>query len=242
MIKNYKIRELAFWDDNISLDKERFVEFCNLLNRFNLSWQTPKGIAISNLDENLIRLMKKSGYYRATFAIESGSREILSRYVDKPIDFRKAKEIIKFCNRLGIWTYGVFIIGFPDENISQIRETAKLSRSLGFDFIALFIAQPYPGTELYRIFKEKGLLPRNDYLSRSSMVYSQFSTIYFNHKQLWRIQQKIYLQFLLFKFFSFLKFRQWLYLYRKINNGEKLSYFLRLVKNIIGGHWFGRKL
>ncbi|MCM8784515.1 MAG: B12-binding domain-containing radical SAM protein [Candidatus Omnitrophica bacterium] len=244
LVRNYKIKELAFWDDNISLDKERFIKLCHLLKKekLNLTWQTPNGIAFWNLDPPLLKLMKESGYYRATFAIESGSSQTLAKYVDKPIDFKKAKELIRVCNRLGIWTYGVFIIGFPDEKLSQIKETAYLIRSLGFDFVAIFIAQPYVGTRLFNVFQEMGLISDFNYPQGSSMVYSKFNTLYFIPKQLWKIQQKIYLHFLFYKILTFFKISSLLYLYKKINNWEKFRYFLRLVGNIIGQRWFGHRV
>ena len=244
LLRDYKIREIAFWDDNISLDRERFIKLCTLIKerKFNLSWQTPNGISTLNLDYSLLNLMKESGYYRATFAIESGSVQTLKKYVDKPIDFKKVKELIKICHYLGIWTYGIFIIGFPDEKLNQIEETKRMVKSLGFDFVAIFIAQPYPGTRLFEIFKEKGLIPGNDYPQGSSMVFSKFDTLYFSHRKLWKIQQDIYFEFILSKFFSFLKMNSFVFLFKKINSWEKFRYFLRLLGNILKRKWFGRKV
>ncbi|UCD85561.1 MAG: cobalamin-dependent protein, partial [Deltaproteobacteria bacterium] len=58
LINNYQIREIQFHDDNLVLDKKRATEiFQGMIDRkLKLKWNTPNGIAIWKLDEQLLKL------------------------------------------------------------------------------------------------------------------------------------------------------------------------------------------
>jgi magnesium-protoporphyrin IX monomethyl ester (oxidative) cyclase len=158
--RNYGIREIQFEDDNLTLDRARAVElFQGMVDRkAGVVWSAPNGIAAWALDEELLRLMRKSGCYWLSVAIESGSQEVLSRIIKKPLRLEKVKPLIKEMVRLGMRVTTFFVVGFPGESIAQIKETIKFGLSLPCEHLSIFFATPYPGTELYKICKDRGLL------------------------------------------------------------------------------------
>ena len=59
-----------------------------LINKnFGITWTCPNGVRLDTLDEQLIRLMKKSGLYSLSVGIESGSDRI-RRLMRKNLDAR----------------------------------------------------------------------------------------------------------------------------------------------------------
>ncbi|HID90928.1 TPA: hypothetical protein EYP44_03105 [Candidatus Bathyarchaeota archaeon] len=65
--------------------------------------------------------------------------------------------------RAGIRALASFIIGFPGETREDIKRTVAFARRLEPDYVQFSFATPYPGTELYRSAKRKGLLLTEDW-------------------------------------------------------------------------------
>ena len=158
LVKDYGIREIDFLDDSISVSRERLQRICELLieRKLSIKWATPNGIAIWSLDEDILGLMKKSGCYRLTFGIESGNRETLA-FIRKRYTYDHALKIIKHANRIGMWTVGTLIIGFPFETREQMEDTITFAINSGLDLAVFYCAAPFPGTDLYSICVKEGI-------------------------------------------------------------------------------------
>lgn len=240
LVNQYGIKEFTPWDDNISLRKERLIKICQSIvdDGLDLTWATPNGIYLPSMDEEVLKWMVKSGYYRITFGLESGSEATLE-YIRKKISRDKVREIINVCNKLGIWTNATFVMGFPDEPIESIKATMRAPIDYGLDYANFFIAQPYEGTDLFRDFEKAGLL-KNGVQSGSSTMHSKYNTNCFTSEQLTEFRNEAYRQFLRYRILSALNPRNYGILYRKINSRRKFSYFLRLAVNVIQGIRIGR--
>ena len=63
----------------------------------NLRWRTPNGVRVDTLDEEIIRLMKKSNCMSITLAIEHGDPEMI-RIMNKNLDLDKAFNVIELAH------------------------------------------------------------------------------------------------------------------------------------------------
>lgn len=163
LINTFGIREIHFEDDNLTLDKKRATQiFKNLKERkYNLSWSTPNGIFIDTVDKEMLGVMKESGCYSVSFAIESGDKYVLANLIGKRLDLDRVPEVIRHSRSLGLETTAFFVIGFPGEKIKQLSNTFRFARSIKADNVNFFFATALPGTELWKQVRHKGLLPRN---------------------------------------------------------------------------------
>lgn len=59
---------------------------------------------------------------------------------------------------VGLSSFGTFIIGTPDETIEDILETIDFIEKRNLNNAAIFVATPYPGTELFNIALENGYI------------------------------------------------------------------------------------
>lgn len=152
------VREIKFFDDNLTCDPRRAKAiFRGMIERgFDFTWNTPNGIDLRTLDEEMIVLMKQSGCYELTLAIESGDESVRKTIINKPLDSETIIRATRLIQRHGIDTYGFFIIGFPGETRRQIGQTFRFIETLRLDRISLFIANPLPGTRLSEICRELG--------------------------------------------------------------------------------------
>lgn len=156
LIKNYGVREIHIWDDNLTLSKKHILGICREIIRRNLDivLKCPNGIRIDSLDENILRWMRRAGFYHMILAIESGSQRVLNQ-VNKKLDLEKVPEIAKLAKKHGFIIKGFFILGLPGETVSSARQTIDFSKKIGLNFAAFFIAQPLPGSELFNRWIEK---------------------------------------------------------------------------------------
>ena len=154
--EKYGIGEMQFADDNLTLNKERAVKIFNGLKELNLPWSTPAGLYINSLDEETIKLMKDSGCYQISIAVESGDPYVQKNIIGKQVDIQKAKKLIKYSQKIGISVHVFYVIGLPKETKKQMETTFKASRYLDADSVSYYIATPIPGSKLYDMCLEAG--------------------------------------------------------------------------------------
>ena len=231
LITTYGIREIMFWDDNLTLDKNRMIGICNeiIKRKIKIKWCTPNGVAISTLDRELIAKMRESGCYKLTFGIDTGSDKTQEFIRKQYIDLGKAKEITRYCNRVGIWTHSTFIIGFPYETKKDILQTLSYALDCDADMVTFFIATPYPGTEMYELYKKEGFLSKElekypEHISIAYMHKPLHKTKYFTQKQLHEclalFKKRLYIR-------RALQFLNPLRMIQKIMKKDEFKYFVR---------------
>ena len=100
-------------------------------------------------------MMKRSGCIRLKTGIESGSDKILKR-VQKGINVKKIKEVVKMIKESDISLTTYFMIGFPGETDDDIKKTIKLADEIRSDYNSLSVVAPYYGTQVYSDLEKEG--------------------------------------------------------------------------------------
>lgn len=201
LVKEYGIREVHFEDDNISLDRRRMLEICQeIINReIKIDWTTPNGVAIQTLDEDLLIKMKESGCYHLFIAVESGNQQMLYKVIKKGLSLTNVLRIAKILKKLKIKTSAFFIFGVLGETKETIRDSINFAKKLDLDDVWFSIATPYPGTELYRITKEKGYARLDDPVKLRPKL-AALNTPWLSQKDLEKLRNRAYFEFQLSKF------------------------------------------
>ena len=154
LVNDLGIKHFAFLDETLTLDRKHVEDICRgiIEREIEITWE---GWTRANtVDEDLLRLMKRAGFVRISFGIESGDPEILKviKKGEKLEDFIKGYRIAK---KVGLETRASLILGHPYETKkSAIRSLSFVRKIKGCDQLYLNISTPYPGTELYEIAKK----------------------------------------------------------------------------------------
>lgn len=228
LINRYGVREFHFHDDSFLSDPRLVRELCQgiLDEELNVLWQVSQGINSVRLDEDLLELMANSGMYRVGFPIESGDTEVL-RLIRKPVQLEKVKRLIKKCNDLGVYTFGCFMIGFPEETLGQIERTIAFMLDSGLDYAKISIVQPLAGSELYEVFKALGLVTEPKH--GSTYWHTEYDTLHLNAAELNALRVKAAKSFAVRRILRMLTpsgFKR--YLLPKLRGREERLYFLRM--------------
>jgi magnesium-protoporphyrin IX monomethyl ester (oxidative) cyclase len=100
--------------------------FQSMIERpYRLRWNTPNGIAVWTLDREMLTMMKNSGCYEMTMAIESGNQKVLNDLIRKPLKLDKVREINRTARDLGIFRLSTSSSG-SGETKEQIMDTIKI--------------------------------------------------------------------------------------------------------------------
>lgn len=150
LMNEFGVREIQITDDYFNCDKNHVIEVCRevIRRKLDVTFQCPNGLRMETLDEEMLTIMRKAGFYALVFAIESGSQSILND-INKRLNLRKVHKVIKLANKLGYFLMGYFIYNLPGETYETARRTIQIAKSLPFNVITSFIAKPLPGSRWF---------------------------------------------------------------------------------------------
>lgn len=155
-------RSFDIWDDTMTIVKTHVKGICEeiLRRKLNIKWYARS--RVDSVDKEILNLMKESGCVSIGFGVESGSPRIL-KSIEKGITLPLIRSTIKTSADLGIYTKAFFILSLPGEEQEDVAASLNLIRELrsyGKNVMAgASIAKIYPGTEMERIARLKGVLP-----------------------------------------------------------------------------------
>lgn len=153
------IRNFMFHSDTFTIDRNVVIELCKLIVASGLKLRWCCNSRVDTVDQEMLRWMKKAGCWLITYGIETASDEILQNAKKGGnASVETARKIVRLTKKEGIKVWGYFIIGLPGETRETIKATSEFARSLPFDIVNFAVAAPYPGTEFYKMAKEKGWL------------------------------------------------------------------------------------
>ena len=237
LVKDYGVREIAFLDDNLTLNRARILEICKeiIRRKLDVRWCTPNGVAIWTLNEEVLRQMKASGCWEVRFGIESGCPET-QKFIGKKINLERANRLFKMAGDIGLWTGAYFVLGFPDESIESINQTIDFALSSELDLATFFVATPIPGTRLYEIMAEKGLIPEGT--TYWSTTKPNWGTMSLTTRELQQIVVHARTRFQSSRIRRYMNpFR----LSKKMRSVEELWYLLKIARGVLGAQFKVRK-
>lgn len=162
LIKNYGIREIAFYDDTFTAIKRNVHEFCSIIigEKIDITWVA--FARVDFIDAETLKLMKKAGCHQVLFGIESGNEEIL-RNIGKVPSLEKAEQAVMMTKKAGIECRTSFMLGNPGETEETLKQTIDYSIKLDADLAMYNVTTPFPGTKMYKWAKENGYLKHEDW-------------------------------------------------------------------------------
>ena len=130
--KNY--RSMFIVDDNFLENKKRAEKIFDLLIEIDINLDLYiEGARVTSADKELYLKMKKARVKMLSFGIESGNKDVLDFY-NKKINLNQIRKAIKLSRKMGITSFGSFILGAPIETKKHIENTIKFACSLPLDY------------------------------------------------------------------------------------------------------------
>ncbi|MCC6672499.1 MAG: B12-binding domain-containing radical SAM protein [Planctomycetes bacterium] len=191
-----------FQDLTAIVKKEWIVAFCNelLARRLDIQWQFPSGTRCEVVDDEVASLLYRTGGRSLAFAPESGS-ERTRKLIRKQMKTDSLLDAVRSSVRHRLNVTAFIVIGFPHDEASDLKETARLARQLarlGIDDIAVGFFFPIPNTHLYRELMARGRLSLNDdslltpiFANEEKLLAENNYCDHLSHRQLTRWKYRI---------------------------------------------------
>jgi anaerobic magnesium-protoporphyrin IX monomethyl ester cyclase len=143
LVKEYGVKEIHIEDDNFTFDKSYAKEFCRMAIDKDIAclFSTPNGVRLDSLDDELLSLMKRAGWYVVHCGIESGSDRI-----QKATTTAEIKKRIELIHAGGLPVAAYFILGLPGETEEDIEKTIAFAVSSGVEWAQFACYLPIPGS------------------------------------------------------------------------------------------------
>jgi len=163
----FGVRYIRFVDDLLVVDKKWTIELCRgMFERGlnDLSWACDGRVGL--MSDELLKELREANCKVIFYGIEFGNQRILD-FCKKGFTIKQVKETIEMTSRVGISSYGYFMIGYPTETVETVEDTIKLAVELGLDYgmdsAGFSIVTPFPGTGLYEYCKRNNMLKSSDW-------------------------------------------------------------------------------
>jgi len=144
----YGVDSYLFFDECINASRKRSMEFATQLIERGYAAPWYSHARVTNFDEELASVFRRSGCVGLNFGIESGSTQMLVA-MKKNVTPEQASKAVAIAQQANIRPVCTFIVGMPGETQATIRESARWIRRNRVRDYPLFFATPYPGCELY---------------------------------------------------------------------------------------------
>ncbi len=159
-VEKYHIRSIAVSDELFSAEKNRIFDFCNRIQQYKINWIC--SLRVSEIETDLLRLMKNSGCTMIATGLESGSPEIL-KSMRKGITVQQLENALEVFANSEVIMLGNLIFG----DVNETKETAKTSIDFWNKYnqkiyINLGTVCTFPGSQIYKLACQKGLISNKE--------------------------------------------------------------------------------
>ena len=172
--ERFGIDEFFFYDDTFTIDRKRVFDICREVRdrKLNVYWDIRA--RISGMDLETLQALRAAGCIRIHFGIESGNENVL-KILRKGVNLEEAREVFRWCRKVGIESLAYFMIGSPGEGPAEVEDTIRYALSSDCDYIHVAVTTPFPGTELYRLGLQKGLYKTDHWAAFARSPTAEFT-------------------------------------------------------------------
>ena len=147
-VEKYNIKNFLFWSDIFNFNREWTLELCQKIIESGLKITWSSNTRADTMDEEMARMMYKSGCRLVSIGVESGSQKMLDN-IGKKITLDDIRNTVKILKKNKIKIYNYFVIGLPWETEETVEETIKFAIELDSNFLSFYTATPLPGTKYF---------------------------------------------------------------------------------------------
>lgn len=155
LIYKFGARELRFFDDTFTLNKERVLQICAKLKERKIKVPWTCLTKVTDVSEDILKAMKESGCWQVLYGLESGDVRML-KLLNKGNTIEQNEIAVKLAQKVGLSVRADFIVGTPNETLESLRRTLDFAIRLKVDYAHFNKFIPLPGTELYETLTRQG--------------------------------------------------------------------------------------
>ena len=156
-LESLGIKEVEVYDDTFTWSKQRARAIAEQMikEKIKINWAIRD--RASSYDFELLKLLKEAGCKRVHYGIESGVQRVLET-MRKRVTIEQIREAVIGAKELGFEVLTYFMFGNLGETAEDMEETIKFALKLPADYAEFSVTIPYPGTDLYQMAIDQGII------------------------------------------------------------------------------------
>jgi radical SAM superfamily enzyme YgiQ (UPF0313 family) len=155
-------RSFIFLDDNIVGDPGYARELFRAIRPLGIRWVGQATLAFAR-DGELLELARGSGCAALFFGLESVSESKLQGLRKSIKNLAGIRDAVDTVKAHGIYLHASVIFGFDEDTFDTFPETLDVLERNRISSASINILTPYPGTEVFRRFRQEGRLLTGDW-------------------------------------------------------------------------------
>ena len=167
VIDKFGAKEIRFYDDIFTCDKELVFELCQKLKKRYIRIPWTCFALVNTISKELLKKMKDAGCWQVSFGLESGDERVL-KYLKKNITLAQNERAVKWAKEVGLGIRAHFVVGSPWETKESLQKTLDFAKNFNIDYAHFIKFMPYPGSEAYKMLINNGY--HFDFTQKFSMM------------------------------------------------------------------------
>jgi anaerobic magnesium-protoporphyrin IX monomethyl ester cyclase len=169
LVEQYNVRNLKIADEIFVLNPRHVLDLCDLIKERGYDLNIWAYARLDTIKEGMLDRLKNAGVNWLAFGIEAASERVRDE-AHKGYGQEKIRKTIEAVRAAGTSVIGNYIFGLPEDDLSTMQATLDLALELNCEFVNLYCAMAYPGSQLYETAISKGWPLPEDWSG-----YSQYS-------------------------------------------------------------------
>ncbi|MFC1711533.1 B12-binding domain-containing radical SAM protein [Patescibacteria group bacterium] len=189
----FAIKDFLFWSESFTINARFALEVANEIIKRKIKVNWVCNSRADNVNYSMLKKFSQAGCWMIGFGIESGDQKILD-LMNKNISLKQISKAVSESQRAGLEVTGHCLIGYPGESKKTIQKTITFVKKLKLNFVQFYCAVPFPGSDLFKIAKKRGLLTTNNWRF-FEQNYSIITTPKLAADQIMKLRSKAYRSF-----------------------------------------------
>ncbi|MBX3065879.1 MAG: radical SAM protein [Anaerolineae bacterium] len=143
---------------------------------------------VNLVDVPMLTALKEIGCKKIYFGAESGSQKVLNA-MKKGSKVDQIYRAAEACREVGIHIYYFMMVGYPGEEMDDLRQSVKLLTDTQPDSFSTTIAYPLPGTEFYQQVRDRIMHDGDDwaFTAENKLLFQRgkYNTWFYRWVQMW---------------------------------------------------------
>ncbi len=144
----FGVRHIHFYDDLFTASRPRVAALCELLARKPLGMDFNCAIRVDQIDDELLRMLKRAGCLQVSMGVESADPGMMARH-KRGVALDAVRDIVARAHAAGLRAKGLFIFGLPGETLRSIQATSDFIEAMDFDDINITKFTPFHGAPIW---------------------------------------------------------------------------------------------
>jgi radical SAM superfamily enzyme YgiQ (UPF0313 family) len=186
--EQYGPDQLRVVDDITGVDRQWVFEWRDEVVKRNAAIPFECLSRVNLVDVPMLTALLDIGCKKIYFGAESGSQKVLNA-MKKGTRIEQIYRAVEACRQVGIHIYFFMMVGYPGEEMEDLRQSVKMLVETQPDTFSTTIAYPLPGTEFYQQVRDRIMHDSEDwaFTAENKLLFERgkYNTLFYRWVQIW---------------------------------------------------------